>query len=59
MSTQYKKNLCTTIIVEQNVIRVLELADWAVILDTGCLVFDGTAKEVLDNKEAPKEYLAM
>jgi branched-chain amino acid transport system ATP-binding protein len=41
----------TTIIVEQNVLRALKLAGRAVILDTGSLVFDGRAKEVLDNKE--------
>jgi len=31
----------------------------AVILDTGSIVFDGSAKEVLDNKELREEYLAI
>ena len=49
----------TTIIVEQNAVRALKLADRAVILDTGTVVFDGTAQEVLDNAELRAEYLAI
>jgi branched-chain amino acid transport system ATP-binding protein len=54
-----KKQGITTILVEQNAVRALELADRSVILDTGSVVFDGTAKEVLDNKELREEYLAI
>ena len=49
----------TTIIVEQNAVAALKLADRAVILDTGTVVFDGLAKEVLDNAELREEYLAI
>lgn len=49
----------TTIIVEQNAVAALNLADRAVILDTGKVVFDGTAKEVLDNEDLRHEYLAI
>ena len=49
----------TTIIVEQNAIRALELADRAVILDTGSVAFDGTAQEVLENEQLRAEYLAI
>jgi len=49
----------TTIIVEQNAIAALKLADRAVILDTGQVVFDGTAQEVLDNEKLRAEYLAI
>src|SRR6056300_737413 len=49
----------TTVIVEQNAIAALKLADRAVILDTGNVVFDGTAQEVLDNEELRNEYLAI
>jgi branched-chain amino acid transport system ATP-binding protein len=49
----------TTIIVEQNAVRALELADRSVILDTGSVVFDGSAKEVLDNPDLRAEYLAI
>ena len=54
-----KEQGITTIIVEQNAVRALELADRSVILDTGSVVFDGTAKEVLDNAELRAEYLAI
>ncbi|RKF16635.1 ABC transporter ATP-binding protein [Roseovarius spongiae] len=54
-----KEQGITTIIVEQNAIRALELADRAVILDTGGIVFDGTAAEVLENAELRAEYLAI
>jgi branched-chain amino acid transport system ATP-binding protein len=49
----------TTVIVEQNAIRALQLASRAVILDTGQVVFDGAAREVLDNTELRHEYLAI
>jgi branched-chain amino acid transport system ATP-binding protein len=49
----------TTVIVEQNALRALDLADRAVILDTGTVVFDGTAQEVLDNEALRHEYLAI
>ena len=54
-----KEQGMTTILVEQNAVRALELADRAVILDTGGIVFDGTASEVLENKELREEYLAI
>ena len=54
------KNLgMTTIIVEQNAIAALKLADRAVILDMGQVVFDGTAQEVLDDAALREEYLAI
>lgn len=49
----------TTVIVEQNAVRALELADRSVILDTGSIVFDGTAAEVLENESLRAEYLAI
>jgi len=49
----------TTVIVEQNAIAALHLADRAIILDMGTVVFDGTAQEVLDNAALRQEYLAI
>ncbi len=49
----------TTILVEQNAVRALELSDRAVILDTGGIVFDGSAAEVLGNEKLRAEYLAI
>jgi branched-chain amino acid transport system ATP-binding protein len=54
-----KEQGITTVIVEQNAIRALELADRAVILDTGGIVFDGTASEVLEDEALRAEYLAI
>ena len=49
----------TTIIVEQNAVAALKLADRAAILDTGQIVYDGTAQEVLDDEELRHKYLAI
>ena len=49
----------TTIIVEQNAIAALRLADRAVILDTGEVAFAGPASAVLENEDLRREYLAV
>ena len=49
----------TTVIVEQNAVAALHLADRAIILDMGQVVFDGKAQEVLDNAELRQQYLAI
>ncbi len=49
----------TTIIVEQNAVAALTLADRAVILDMGQVVFDGDAQEVLENADLRQQYLAI
>lgn len=54
-----KKLGITSILVEQNAIAALHLADRAIILDMGTVVFDGTAQDVLDNEELRQEYLAI
>ncbi|WP_029897946.1 ABC transporter ATP-binding protein [Desulfohalovibrio reitneri] len=49
----------TTIIVEQNALAALELADTAAIVDMGQVVFAGGAGEVMDNEELRDQYLAI
>jgi len=49
----------TTIIVEQNAVAALKLADRSVIMDTGSVVFDGSAEEVLENEQLRHDYLAI
>ena len=49
----------TTVIVEQNAVAALKLADRAVILDTGTVVYDGSAQEVLDDEDLRARYLAI
>jgi len=57
--SQIKSLGITTIIVEQNAVAALELANRALILDMGQIVFDGTASEVLGNEELRNQYLAI
>ena len=49
----------TVVIVEQNAIAALRLADRAVILDTGEVAFTGLAKDVLADEALRREYLAI
>ena len=56
---QVKELGFTTIIVEQNAIAALKLADSALIIDMGQVAFSGTAQEVLENEELRHEYLAI
>ncbi len=49
----------TTVLVEQNAVRALELSDRALILDTGGIVFDGSAADVLGDEQLRAEYLAI
>ncbi|SFE90511.1 ABC transporter ATP-binding protein [Roseivivax sediminis] len=54
-----KEQGMTTILVEQNAVRALQLADRAIILDTGTIVYDGSAAEVLGDADLRAEYLAI
>lgn len=56
---QVKELGITTIIVEQNAVAALKLADTALIIDMGLVAFSGTAQEVLDNEDLRHEYLAI
>jgi len=49
----------TTIIVERDAIAALHLADRAIILDMGQVVFDGVANDVLEDAELRQDYLAI
>ena len=49
----------TTVIVEQNAIAALHLADRAIILETGKVVFDGKAQDVLEDADMRQQYLAI
>ena len=46
-------------IVEQNTVATLKLADRAVILDAGTVVYDGSAQAVSADEKLPAEYLAI
>ena len=56
---QVKELGITTVIVEQNAVAALQLADTALIIDMGQVAFSGTAQQVLDDKDLRHEYLAI
>ena len=54
-----KEEGMTIILVEQNAIGALKIADRCVIIETGEVIYDGDPKEVLENEELRLEYLAI
>jgi branched-chain amino acid transport system ATP-binding protein len=56
---ELKKVGMTVIVVEQNAIAALRIADTCTILDNGELVFRGEPREVLENRELRSAYLAV
>ena len=56
---EIKKLGITTIIVEQNAVAAMELANRALILDMGQIAFDGPAHAVLEDAELRTQYLAI
>lgn len=49
----------TTIIVEQNAKAALKISDKAIFMETGKIVYQDTAQNVLDNEELRNQYLAI
>lgn len=49
----------TTLLVEQNARRALEMGDYAYLLVSGKRVFTGTCRELLDHKELGRLYLGL
>lgn len=47
------------LLVEQNVYRILSVADRAYVLENGCIVNQGIAKELLESEQIKKAYLGM
>ena len=56
---ELKNEGLTIIVVEQNALAALKVADRAVILDDGQVVFTGTAEELLANRDLRREHLAL
>ena len=54
-----KERGITTIIVEQNAIAALRLADRAAILDSGELIYTGSARDLEEDTELRHRYLAI
>lgn len=47
----------TVLLVEQNAKKALSIADRAYVLETGRIVMEGNAKDLLDNEDIKKAYL--
>jgi branched-chain amino acid transport system ATP-binding protein len=56
---EVKKAGLTVIVVEQNAVAALRIADRCAILDDGAIAFTGHPDEVLANEEIRREYLAL
>jgi branched-chain amino acid transport system ATP-binding protein len=54
-----KQEKVSILIVEQNLIQALSVADRAYVLETGHLVMQGSAKELMENKDIRKAYLGL
>ena len=47
------------LIIEQNILAALEIADRGYVLETGQVVITGSAEELLNNSEIKKAYLGI
>ena len=54
-----KEEGMTIILVEQNAVGALRIADRCVIIETGEVIYDGDSEEVLNNEELRLEYLSI
>ena len=49
----------TILLVEQNIRRSLQIADYAYVLETGQVALEGTGREVMENEHTKKAYLGL
>ncbi len=49
----------TILIVEQNAVQTLGMADWGYVLENGEIVLEGTGPELLENEEIQTAYLGL
>ncbi|MBR5515752.1 MAG: ABC transporter ATP-binding protein [Clostridia bacterium] len=54
---EINKQGTTVLLVEQNAKKALSIADRAYVLETGSIVLEGDAKELMDNDDIKKAYL--
>jgi branched-chain amino acid transport system ATP-binding protein len=47
----------TVLIVEQNAYAALEMCDRAYLMETGCVVLEGTGRELIDDPHVRSAYL--
>lgn len=49
----------TILIVEQNAVQTLGMADWGYVLENGKIVLGGTGTELLENEQIRVAYLGL
>jgi len=54
-----KKRGTTILLVEQNVVQSLEIADFAYVIENGSVALSGAGHELLDNDDVRKAYLGL
>lgn len=54
-----KEEKVSILIVEQNLMQALGVADRAYVVETGHIVMQGASKELMDNKDIQKAYLGL
>ncbi|MDR3342809.1 MAG: ABC transporter ATP-binding protein [Treponema sp.] len=59
ISNVSKQEGVSILIVEQNLMQALSVADRAYVLETGHLVMQGSARELMENKDIQKAYLGL
>ena len=57
--TTMKEAGLTIVLVEQNAVAALRIADRVAIIDEGQIVFTGVPDEVLSSEELQREFLAL
>jgi branched-chain amino acid transport system ATP-binding protein len=55
--SELKQRGVSILLVEQNALMALEIADKGYVLETGKIALGGTGKELLENEEVKKVYL--
>ncbi len=56
---ELKEQGTTILLVEQNAMMALELSDYAYVLETGSISFEGSGSELLENDEVQNLYLGV
>ncbi len=54
-----KEDGVTILLVEQNAASALSISDYAYVIETGNIIMEGNAKELLSNPDVQKAYLGM
>jgi len=54
---QIHRDGMTILLIEQNAVAALQIADYGYVLETGSIVIEGSGKDLLNNEDVKKAYL--